>query len=413
MNIVIFTIVVYLNLLICNQLVFRGKLRNRFSYIYLLLFLLNLLFIKYTLCFILLLYGLQCYFLYLLVNNFFLSVMLNNFLLNIHGISFFMTFDLPRYIGIYNSYINAGLEILLAVYLFYFTSFLDKKYHIFDYFSGYTKKLKGITLFSTILMSILYVAHFTFSFYSLDYVLTSIIVLLYNLFYTVLFVVFVVHQRKFQLLESYLKDKQETSAYYAKLDEFRHDYLNYIEALEYSLTNKEVGESFSMLEHLKKYSLETIDAARHDPVKKINDSAIRGLLYGFMEKADQQNYPYKISVLNPVTDIKIDYIDLIRLLSIALNNGMEHYYSEDTAPITILVDQTVEGFYFKISNPAKKEKINLKEVLKRGYSTKKGGGLGLYNFSRIIEKYTNARYQITYVKDTSTFELELSVCKNS
>lgn len=409
---VIFIIVVYWNLLICNQLLFRGKVRDRFSYIYLVVLIINLFFMKYTICFILLIYGLQCYYLYLLVNNFFLSIMLNNLLLTINGLAFFMSFDLPRYIGTYNIWANASFEILFVMYLFYFTSLLDKKYHVFDYFSGYTKKLKGITIFSTILMVILYAVHFTFSFYSLDYVLTSIILLLYNLFYTVLFVVFMVQQRKVQLLESYLKDKQETTVYYAKLDEFRHDYLNYIEALEYSLINKEVGESVSMLEHLKKYSLEMIDDARHNPVKKINDSAIRGLLYGFMEKAEQQNYPYKITVLNPVTDIKLDYIDLIRLLSIALNNGVEHYYSEENKPITILIDQSPKQFYVKVSNPAKMKGTSLKEILKRGHSTKQDGGLGLYNFSKIIEKYTNASYQIIYMKSSSMFELELTVREN-
>ena len=409
MSIVSFIIVGYLNLIICNWVLFRGKTRHRFSIFYLLLFVINLIFVRYTLYFFFLIYGVQCYFIYLLVNNFFLSMMLNNLLLSINGFSFFLTFDLPRYLGMFNIFVYAVFEVLIATYLFYYMSLLDKKYHIFDYFSGYTKKLKGLTIFSTILIGILYVMHFTFNFYSLDYVLTSIILLLYHLFYTVLFVVFVVYQRKFQLLESYLKDKQETSTYYAKLDEFRHDYLNYIEALEYSLTNKEVGESFSMLEHLKKYSLEIIDDARHDPVKKINDSAIRGLLYDFIEKADRKKYPYKITVLNPVTAIKLDYIDLIRLFSIALNNAIEHYDSEVTTSIDILIDQTSERFYFKIGNPAKMNGVSLKEMLKRGYSSKKGGGLGLYNFSKIIEKYTNADYQVTYVKASATFELELII----
>jgi sensor histidine kinase YesM len=335
--------------------------------------------------------------------------MLNNLLLNISGISFFIAFDLPRYVGTFHVGVSVVFEILLAACLFYYTRFLDKKYHIFDYFSGYTKKLKGITVFSTLVMGGLYAIHATFNFHSLDYLLTSVIVLLYNLFYTVLFVVFVFHQKKYQLLESYLKDKQETRAYYAKLDEFRHDYLNYIEALEYSLSNREAEESVSLLEHLKKYSLETIDDVRHDPIKKINDSALRGLLYGFMEKADQQKLPYEIKVLNPVTVVNIDYIDLIRLISIALNNALEHYSSDEDAPIQILIDQTPEQFYFKISNPAHMTGVSLGEILKRGYSSKKDGGLGLYNFSKITEEYTNAAYQVRYVKPFSMFELELTV----
>lgn len=413
MSIYFFITAVYSNVLICNHLLFRGSIRNRFTYIYVALFIVNLFLAKYTFCFVVLLYVLQCCFIHLLVNNFYLSIMLNNLLLNINGFSFFIAFDLPRYIGTFNVSVSAVFEVILAACLFYYMSFLDKKYHIFDYFSGYTKKLKGITIFSTLLMGILYAVHITFSFYSLDYILTSVIALLYNLFYTVLFVVFVVQQKKSQLLESYLKDKQETIAYYAKLDEFRHDYLNYIEALEYSLTSRGTEESIALLGHLKKYSLEVIDDARHDPIKRINDAAIRGLLYGFMEKADQKKLPYEIKVLNPVTTINLDYIDLIRLFSIALNNALEHYQSEDGAPIQILIDQTPEQFYFKISNPAKMAGVSLGEILKRGYSSKKEGGLGLYNFSKITEEYTNAAYQIRYVKAASMFELELTVIENS
>ncbi|MFP9184447.1 ATP-binding protein, partial [Enterococcus faecalis] len=76
--------------------------------------------------------------------------------------------------------------------------------------------------------------HLGISFYSLDYILTSIITLLYSIFYTAFFIVFIIYKKKFQVIELYLKDNQETKDYYEKLDDFRHDYLNYISALEYS-----------------------------------------------------------------------------------------------------------------------------------------------------------------------------------
>ncbi|MGG5359163.1 MULTISPECIES: hypothetical protein [unclassified Enterococcus] len=72
MDIVIFIIGVYTNVLMCNHLLFRGKIRNRFSYIYLVLFILNLVFTQYLVLFVVLIYVLQCYFVYLLVNNFYL-----------------------------------------------------------------------------------------------------------------------------------------------------------------------------------------------------------------------------------------------------------------------------------------------------------------------------------------------------
>lgn len=104
-----------------------------------------------------------------------------------------------------------------------------------------------------------------------------------------------------------------------------------------------------------------------------------------MEKADQQKLPYEIKVLNPVTVVNIDYIDLIRLISIALNNALEHYSSDEDAPIQILIDQTPEQFYFKISNPAHMTGVSLGEILKRGYSSKKMAAWGCITFRKSLK----------------------------
>lgn len=409
-----FVLIAYLNLFIWMIMLFKGTSKWRFILLYLGLMMANMFFVPYTSFFFAIAYVVTCWFLYLLVENIFLSVLLQNFLLNVIGISFFLAIDIPRYLGFYTSYLNLSVELALAACLFSIIRKADQKYDIFDYFSGYTKKLKGLTVLSVVIYVLIYIFHLGISFYSLDYILTSIITLLYSIFYTAFFIVFIIYKKKFQVIELYLKDNQETKDYYEKLDDFRHDYLNYISALEYSLKNDSQENSIKLLTHLKDYSLEAIDDARHNPLKRIGDPAVRGLFYHFMEKANQSGVSYDIQVLNIINNIKADYIDVLRLLSIALNNAIEHCdKTRKEVPVSITINQTNERFYFKIENPADMSSTSLSKLMKRGSSMKKNGGLGLYNFSKITDKYLNANYGIKYLKRTKMFVLELAIYEKS
>ncbi|OTN94554.1 GHKL domain-containing protein [Enterococcus faecium] len=414
MESIMFVLIAYLNLFIWMSLLFKGASKWRFLLFYLGLMIANMFFVPYTFVFFAIAYAAMCWFLYLLVENIFLSFLLQNFLLNVVGISFFLAIDIPRYLGFYTSYLNLSVELVLAASLFLLIRKADQKYDIFDYFSGYTKKLKGLTILSVVIYVLIYIFHLGISFYSLDYILTSIITLLYSIFYTAFFIVFIIYKKKFQVIELYLKDNQETKEYYEKLDDFRHDYLNYISALEYSLVNDSQENSIKLLTHLKDYSLEAIDDARHNPLKRISDPAVRGLFYHFMERANQSGISYDIQVLNIINNIKADYIDVLRLLSIALNNAIEHCdETRKEEPISITINQTKERFYFKIENPADMSSTSLAKLMKRGSSTKKNGGLGLYNFSKITDKYLNANYGIKYLKRTKMFVLELAIYEKS
>ena len=414
MESIMFVLIAYLNLFIWMSLLFKGTSKWRFLLFYLGLMIANMFFVPYTFVFFAIAYVAMCWFLYLLVENVFLSILLQNFLLNVVGISFFLAIDIPRYLGFYTSYLNLSVELVLAAGLFLLIRKADQKYDIFDYFSGYTKKLKGLTILSVVIYVLIYIFHLGISFYSLDYILTSIIALLYSIFYTAFFIVFIIYKKKFQVIELYLKDNQETKEYYEKLDDFRHDYLNYISALEYSLMNDSQENSIKLLTHLKDYSLEAIDDARHNPLKRISDPAVRGLFYHFMERANQSGISYDIQVLNIINNIKADYIDVLRLLSIALNNAIEHCdETRKEEPISITINQTKERFYFKIENPADMSSTSLAKLMKRGSSTKKNGGLGLYNFSKITDKYLNANYGIKYLKRTKMFVLELAIYEKS
>ncbi|HDT8056565.1 TPA: GHKL domain-containing protein, partial [Enterococcus faecalis] len=161
------------------------------------------------------------------------------------------------------------------------------------------------------------------------------------------------------------------------------DYLNFIAALEYGISHQKPEEARELVTHFKEYSLERIEDARHNPMKKITDPVIKGLLYDFIDKAEKNNRSYSIQVLNVISTVAVDYIDLIRLLSIALNNAIEHYSATDNAqPIVICLNEKDQAFHFLVRNPAIIDHGgNLTVLLKRGHSEKKAGGLGLYNFS--------------------------------
>ncbi|HHA4389670.1 TPA: GHKL domain-containing protein [Enterococcus faecalis] len=414
MELIVFVGMVYVNILIGINLLFQERSTYFFTIFYLLLAVCNLLMIKYTFFFLFLLYFSQCYYIYIKVENIYLSILLNNFLMSCGGLIIFLCIDLPRYLGFNHLYITVFLEIAMTVFLCLYLKHLDKKYHIFDYFTDYTKKMKSITLLSTLMMAGLYFLHAQVNLYSLDYVLTSIIMLGFNLFSSVAFIVFIINRKRKEFVTSYLKDLKETQEYYNKLDEFRHDYLNFIAALEYGISHQTPEEARELVTHFKEYSLERIEDARHNPTKKITDPVIKGLLYDFIDKAEKNNRSYSIQVLNVISTVAVDYIDLIRLLSIALNNAIEHYSATDNAqPIVICLNEKDQAFHFLVRNPAIIDHGgNLTVLLKRGHSEKKAGGLGLYNFSRIVNLYNNINYDLRYDKQEKLFELSLTISFN-
>lgn len=112
-----------------------------------------------------------------------------------------------------------------------------------------------------------------------------------------------------------------------------------------------------------------------------------------------------------ISTVAVDYIDLIRLLSIALNNAIEHYSATDNnQPIVICLNEKDQAFHFLVRNPAIIDHGgNLTVLLKRGHSEKKAGGLGLYNFSRIVNLYNNINYDLRYDKQEKLFELSLTI----
>lgn len=151
MELIVFVGMVYVNILIGINLLFQERSTYFFTIFYLLLAVCNLLMIKYTFFFLFLLYFSQCYYIYIKVENIYLSILLNNFLMSCGGLIIFLCIDLPRYLGFNHLYITVFLEIAMTVFLCLYLKHLDKKYHIFDYFTDYTKKMKSITLLSTLM----------------------------------------------------------------------------------------------------------------------------------------------------------------------------------------------------------------------------------------------------------------------
>lgn len=147
-----FVLIAYLNLFIWMSMLFKGTSKWRFILFYLGLMMANMFFVPYTSFFFAIAYVVTCWFLYLLVENIFLSVLLQNFLLNVIGISFFLAIDIPRYLGLYKLFEPFSRASVSSLLIFLIIRKADQKYDIFDYFSGYTKKLKGLTVLSVFIM---------------------------------------------------------------------------------------------------------------------------------------------------------------------------------------------------------------------------------------------------------------------
>lgn len=96
-----------------------------------------------------------------------------------------------------------------------------------------------------------------------------------------------------------------------------------------------------------------------------------------------------------IEEVKIDELDLVKLLGILLDNAIEEVKTHSNSYIIIDILKTNKATTFAVENSITKEKVDVENLL----STKgENRGFGLLNLREIINSYDNIDFK-TYSKD--------------
>ncbi len=240
---------------------------------------------------------------------------------------------------------------------------------------------------------------------------TSIVGLLYQplAFLLISIIIFLIVHLKLE--ESKVKN---TLAYnemlITSIEEFRvlkHDFDNllftydsFIETRNYDKLHG-YHRKFFKLNEKNNQSLFIAESLKKNP-------AVYGALLQAEEKAKEVDVKLSIDMIDGFGQINMDDFDLGRILSILINNAIEHATATRSKRVNISIDiNSKNNGTIIISNDAlKKEDVN--KIFERGFSTKRGHtGIGLSEVKKILSLYPLFSIKASSTKNKFTMSLKI------
>lgn len=326
-------------------------------------------------------------------------------------ISLFLSMDISRYLHI-GLTIYAQFIFELIIYCFFISIFayIDKKYQVLIHLVP-LKKIEYylLTLYTIVAFIIACVQYYLFKMNSayfyikLQWTLFLFIFLIY-MFYNI-----------YRLNEVSTNNQLITQReeYYKELDAFRHDFKSLMFSLNVTVEEKDILATKKILDSMKNYSDPIIE---YNQLVSIDSKLIRGLLYGLQSEAKEKGVCVKIMIPDKIffSRVNINTFDLVRLISIIVNNAIEESEKEKgEVSLSILKEPDETETHIKIickNKVSEKNNIDISKLLKKNYTTKnEHKGLGLSNFVKISKKHKNLVYKFTVDKISQEFIVTIDI----
>ncbi|MBU3091469.1 GHKL domain-containing protein [Clostridium sp. CF011] len=179
---------------------------------------------------------------------------------------------------------------------------------------------------------------------------------------------------------------------YMDMRKFRHDYINIISSMATFIEEKDIE---GLEQHFNKniYPLNNKmnkNNYKLGLLKNIKLPQIKGLISGKVIRAQELGIDIIIDIVEPITIIKMDIIDLSRCLGIILDNAIESALESEKKVIDVALINKINSVILVVANTFKGDIPALSKLFKEGFSTKgENRGLGLSNCKDMIGKYKN------------------------
>ncbi|WP_445447464.1 GHKL domain-containing protein [Enterococcus lactis] len=324
--------------------------------------------------------------------------------------SLFLSVDLTSYMHInINIYIIFLLELVVYVFLVGMFYLIDKKYRLLhSLFILKKKQYFLIAAYTTISLIIDYMLDYFLNredsfFFYIDFIF--VVFSIFLLFYVIYSVCL---EYRFRKILSNVQTFIQKENYYKELDGFRHDFKSLLFSLSATIEDKDISATKTILDDMENYSNKIVD---YDQLLNIDNKMIRGLLKELQNEANKKNVSLKITIPTTVNFFNINTFDLVRLLSIIVNNAIEESEEEHGEVSLTILKENKKHTKIVCKNRIKKNKvIDFNNLVKKNYTTKNShNGLGLWNFKKISSQYKNLVYKFTLNKDKGEFIVIINI----
>ena len=280
--------------------------------------------------------------------------------------------------------------------IFYFH--LEINYFDKDYLYPFLKKVIFAFFALHILLFISDMVNIHEHFYSFSSILATIV------FICLLLIFFAMNAKKVQIeKEIALKQKKfeqehlqtytdEIVGLYNEIRGFRHDYAGMLVSMQMAIDSSDLQEIDRVYNEVLVKANQKLrsDKYTYFDLNNIEDSALRSLIAQSIVYARNNDVEFTLEVKDIITRLSIDLLDLVRIMSVLLNNAVEgaaESYSKQMEVAVIKMDlETV----IVIQNSCKITMTPSEDLFELGFSTKgRNRGIGLNNVKEILDKYEN------------------------
>ena len=198
-------------------------------------------------------------------------------------------------------------------------------------------------------------------------------------------------QKKFEQkhLQTYT---DEIVGLYNEIRGFRHDYAGMLVSLQMAIDSGDLQEIDRIYKEVLVKANQKLrsDKYTYFDLNNIEDSALRSLIAQSIVYARNNGVDFTLEVKDIIRKLSIDLLDLVRILSVLLNNAVEgaaeSYFKQMEVAVIKMDFETV----IVIQNSCKITMNPSEDVFALGFSTKgRNRGIGLNNVKEILDKYEN------------------------
>lgn len=247
-------------------------------------------------------------------------------------------------------------------------------------------------------------------------------VLLVIIFQTIFIVIFFLRDRKKRQekyeeqlyknqLESLKNYTEQLEKDYQSTRKFKHDYKNMLLSLRINVENQNYGELTSFLNELDNYSEKYFVNSAMEVFKDltyIKDSYLKSIFINKLQLMLNKGINCQFECRDLIDNPMIDLVDLIRILSIFLDNGIEASLETEEKRMAIGLSKTDTGLTIIIANSYRNNQESVSKLMEQGYTSKTNhSGLGLTNVQEIKNKYPNLFIQ--YEKEEQLFTVKILI----
>lgn len=199
------------------------------------------------------------------------------------------------------------------------------------------------------------------------------------------------NQKKFEQehLQTYT---DEIVALYNEIRGFRHDYAGMLVSMQMAIDSKDLQEIDRIYKEVLVKANQKLrsDKYTYFDLNNIEDTALRSLIAQSIVYARNKDVEFTLEVKDIITRLSIDLLDIVRIMSVLLNNAVEgaaESYSKQMEVAVIKMDlETV----IVIQNSCKYTMTPSEDLFELGFSTKgRNRGIGLNNVKEILDQYEN------------------------